>query len=122
MIVFRVILISESLSEHLYIHMCIYMHINTHWSLLYICFFFAQDSEEYAIIPYNYGYEVQDPETNNFQNKAEIKTPNGDVFGSYSVLMPDGYIYTTTYNITGDSGYVSRLIKTKANIPETISE
>ncbi|KAA0183356.1 hypothetical protein HAZT_HAZT010224 [Hyalella azteca] len=70
--------------------------------------------ESFAIIPYNYGYEVQDPETNNFQNKAEIKTSEGDVYGSYSVLMPDGYIYTTTYNVTGDSGYVSRLVKTLA--------
>lgn len=71
-------------------------------------------SYDYDIIPYNYGYEVQDPETNNFQNKAEIKTPNGDVYGSYSVLMPDGYIYTTTYNVTGNSGFVSRLVKTLA--------
>lgn len=77
--------------------------------------------QEYDIIPYNYGYEVQDADTNNYQNKAEIMTPNGDVYGSYSVLMPDGYIYTTTYNVTGDSGFVSRLVKTLAqreDIPE----
>ena len=56
-----------------------------------------------------------------WKNKAEMKTETGDVFGSYSVLMPDGYIYTTTYNVTGDSGYVSRLVKTLAvreDIPE----
>ncbi|KAF2350230.1 Insect cuticle protein [Trinorchestia longiramus] len=77
-----------------------------------------QDEDTVAIIPYNYGYEVQDPETNNFQNKAEIKTSEGDVYGSYSVLMPDGYIYTTTYNVTGDSGFISRLVKTLAQVED----
>ena len=55
---------------------------------------------------------MEDPLTNNFQNKAEMKDANGNVFGSYSVLMPDGYIYTTSYNVTGQSGFVSRLVKT----------
>merc|ERR1712106_411998 len=62
-----------------------------------------------VIIPYSYGYEVQDAATQNFQNKAEIKTENGDVFGSYSQLMPDGKIYTTTYNVTGNNGYRATL-------------
>ena len=69
------------------------------------------------MIPYSYQYEVQDADTANFQNKAELKTETGDVYGSYSVLMPDGYIYTTTYNVTGTSGYVARLIKTLAGEP-----
>ncbi|CAL4196196.1 unnamed protein product, partial [Meganyctiphanes norvegica] len=73
------------------------------------------------IIPYSYGYEVQDPLTNNYQNKAEIKTANGDVFGSYSVLMPDGYIYTTTYNSTLTTGFVSRLVKTLALLPHQLA-
>jgi len=80
----------------------------------------SQESQEYAVIPYNYGYEVQDPETNNFQNKAEVKTASGDVYGSYSVLMPDGYIYTTTYNVTRGGGYVSRLVKTLAYPDEAL--
>jgi len=70
--------------------------------------------ESWEIIPYNYGYEIQDPESGNFQNKAEVKLPNGDVFGSYSVLMPDGYVYTTTYNITAANGYTTHLAKVKA--------
>lgn len=68
------------------------------------------------IRPYSYSYDVSDPPTYNFQNKAEIKTVTGDVFGSYSVLMPDNYIYTTTYNVTGNSGYIARLVKTLAQI------
>lgn len=71
----------------------------------------------YPIIPYSYQYEVQDAPTGNYQNKAEMKTANGDVFGSYSVLMPDGYIYTTTYNVTGPSGYVANLVRTLATQP-----
>lgn len=70
------------------------------------------------IRPYSYGYEINDPETRNFQNKAEIKTEAGDVYGSYSVLMPDNYIYTTTYNATALTGYVAHLVKTLANVVE----
>lgn len=54
---------------------------------------------------------MSDPETGNYQNKAEIKNELGEVFGSYSVLMPDNIIYTTTYNITGNSGFVARVEK-----------
>ncbi|KAF2355872.1 Insect cuticle protein [Trinorchestia longiramus] len=71
----------------------------------------------YPIIPYSYQYEVQDAVTGNYQNKAEMKAPNGDVYGSYSVLMPDGYIYTTTYNVTATTGYVANLVKTLATQP-----
>lgn len=71
----------------------------------------------YPVIPYSYQYEVQDALTGNYQNKAEMKTDTGDVFGSYSVLMPDGYIYTTTYNVTGLSGYVANLVRTLATQP-----
>lgn len=73
------------------------------------------------IRPYSYSYDVSDPLTYNFQNKAEIKTVTGDVFGSYSVLMPDNYIYTTTYNVTGNSGYIARLVKTLAQINRALA-
>ena len=35
----------------------------------------------------------------------------GEVFGSYSVLMPDNIIYTTIYNVTANSGFVARVEK-----------
>ncbi|XP_042878207.1 uncharacterized protein LOC122257173 [Penaeus japonicus] len=57
------------------------------------------------IIPYNFGYEIADAPTNNFQNRAEIKTPNGDVFGSWSWLMPTNEIFTLSYNVTGNLGF-----------------
>ncbi|XP_063585368.1 uncharacterized protein LOC134762752 [Penaeus indicus] len=64
------------------------------------------------IIPYSYQYETNDAATGNFHNKAEIKTALGHVFGSWSVLMPDGYIYTTSYNVTGNSGFLPVIVKT----------
>ncbi|XP_066942757.1 cuticle protein 21-like [Macrobrachium rosenbergii] len=72
-------------------------------------------SAVWPIRPYSYAYEISDPPTGNFQNKAEIKNANGDVFGSWSVLMPDNYIYTTSYNVTGLSGFLYNIVKTLAN-------
>ncbi|ROT85344.1 cuticular protein hypothetical 5 precursor [Penaeus vannamei] len=64
----------------------------------------------YPIIPYSYQYETSDAATGNFHNKAELKTALGDVFGSWSVLMPDGFIHTTSYNVTGNSGFLPRAL------------
>jgi len=61
-------------------------------------------------IPYNFAYEVQDPESNNFYNRAEVKNEEGVVIGSYSVYMPDGLIYTTSYKATPDDGYTANLV------------
>ncbi|XP_050737877.1 uncharacterized protein LOC127009136 [Eriocheir sinensis] len=69
------------------------------------------ESQVWPIIPYSYTYSVSDPETGNYQNKAEMKNDLGEVFGSYSVLMPDNMIYTTIYNVTGTSGFMARVEK-----------
>ncbi|XP_068230758.1 cuticle protein 8-like [Palaemon carinicauda] len=68
----------------------------------------------YPIIPYEFAFEVADPPTNNFQNRAEVKLPNGDVFGSWSLLLPDGNIQTVTYNVTGNQGFQYSLVLTPA--------
>ena len=36
-------------------------------------------------------------------------TETGDVIGSYSVLMPDGMIYTITYNVIDNQGFNATL-------------
>ncbi|KAL7631626.1 UNVERIFIED_CONTAM: hypothetical protein RMT77_018069 [Armadillidium vulgare] len=74
----------------------------------------SSEFEEQMIIPYNYGYEIRDSETQNYQNKAEMMDEYGHVYGSYSVLMPDGIIYTTSYKVTPDSGYVATVSKIPA--------
>ncbi|XP_068230759.1 uncharacterized protein [Palaemon carinicauda] len=70
----------------------------------------------YPIIPYEFAFEVADPPTNNFQNRAEVKLPNGDVFGSWSLLLPDGNIQTVTYNVTGNQGLQYSLVLTPTEI------
>ncbi|XP_042226668.1 uncharacterized protein LOC121869382 [Homarus americanus] len=77
----------------------------------------SSSSTEWPIIPYDFGYEVSDAETNNYQNRAEIKLPNGDVFGSYSLLRPDNVIMTVTYNVTGDDGFRYSIVKTDLDTP-----
>ncbi|XP_076062347.1 larval cuticle protein A1A-like [Oratosquilla oratoria] len=71
---------------------------------------------------YDFGYEVQDEATNNFQNRAEIKTVLGDVFGSYSLLMPNGFIYTTTYTVTGKEGFKAKLVITDPDTGNVIDQ
>ncbi|XP_068230748.1 cuticle protein 8-like [Palaemon carinicauda] len=74
----------------------------------------AQTQSLYPIIPYEFAYEVADPPTSNFQNRAEVKLPNGDVFGSWSLLLPDGNIQTVSYNVTGNQGFQYSLVLTPA--------
>ncbi|KAK8389728.1 hypothetical protein O3P69_009018 [Scylla paramamosain] len=72
------------------------------------------ETQVWPVLPYSYSYTVSDPDTGNYQNKAEIMNELGEVFGSYSVLMPDNIIYTTFYNVTGNSGFVARVEKSLA--------
>jgi len=75
-----------------------------------------EESQEIVHIPYNFAYEVSDPASNNFYNRVELKNENGEVIGSYSVYMPDGLIYTTSYRADADNGYVANLVISE---PET---
>jgi len=68
-----------------------------------------EESRE-VYIPYNFAYEVSDPESNNFYNRAEVKNEQGEVIGSYSVYMPDGLIYTTSYKAGPGIGYTANLV------------
>lgn len=61
---------------------------------------------------YDFGYEVADPETGNFQNRAELKQSNGDVYGSYSYLLPTREILTVIYNVIGDQGFRYTMTRT----------
>ncbi|KAK4295818.1 hypothetical protein Pmani_031639 [Petrolisthes manimaculis] len=47
--------------------------------------------------PYNFGYEVRDDNTTNYHNRAEVSDAQGRVKGSYSYVLPDGFVYTFTY-------------------------
>ncbi|XP_071532196.1 uncharacterized protein [Panulirus ornatus] len=57
------------------------------------------------VVLYEFAYEVSDPDTGNFQNRVEVKLANGDVFGSWSVLLPSQVIMTVVYNVTDNQGF-----------------
>ena len=40
---------------------------------------------------------MRDDNTTNYQNRAEVSDSEGRVKGSYSYVLPDGFVYTVTY-------------------------
>lgn len=60
---------------------------------------------------------MADPITNNFHNRVEVKLPNGDVLGSWSVLLPDNIIQTVVYNVTGNQGFRYTITRVPAPTP-----
>ncbi|KAF2356470.1 Insect cuticle protein [Trinorchestia longiramus] len=52
--------------------------------------------------PYNFGFEVRDDNTTNYQNRAEASDGEGRVRGSYSYVLPDGFVYTVVYEDNKD--------------------
>merc|ERR1712088_191973 len=64
-----------------------------------------------ALMPYRYGYAVQDGDTGNDFNQQEQS--NGDeITGQYSVALPDGRIQTVTYSVRPETGYVAEVTYT----------
>ncbi|KAJ8941009.1 hypothetical protein NQ318_006438 [Aromia moschata] len=53
---------------------------------------------------YAFGYDVEDPETNNIQYRDEERHSNGTVTGSYGYLRPDGNVQIVHY-VADDKGY-----------------
>lgn len=45
---------------------------------------------------------MRDDDTTNYQNRAEVSDSKGRVKGSYSYVLPDGYVYTITYEDNKD--------------------
>lgn len=53
---------------------------------------------------YSFGYDIEDPETNNVQFRNEERHPNGTIIGSYGYLEPNGNIHMVHY-IADNYGY-----------------
>ncbi|XP_031342595.1 larval cuticle protein 16/17-like [Photinus pyralis] len=64
-----------------------------------------QDNEKRT---YKFGYEIEDPKTNNVQFRNEQRHENGSVTGSYGHLQPDGNIQVVHYVADG-KGYRARI-------------
>jgi len=66
---------------------------------------------------YNFGFEVRDDDTTNYQNRAEVQDSEGRIKGSYSYVLPDGYVYTVTYEDKKDgTGLVQTVQKAPSGI------
>ncbi|XP_055709371.1 pro-resilin-like [Phlebotomus papatasi] len=59
--------------------------------------------------PYEYQYEVKDPEKDLFFDKNEIGDAAGKVTGQYSVWLPDARLMTVSYTVDGESGFVPKI-------------
>ncbi|KAL3283023.1 hypothetical protein HHI36_006180 [Cryptolaemus montrouzieri] len=53
---------------------------------------------------YAFGYDIEDPDTNNIQFRNEEKLSNGSVVGSYGYLQPTGDAFVVKY-IADEGGY-----------------
>ncbi|XP_071537646.1 larval cuticle protein A2B-like isoform X2 [Panulirus ornatus] len=70
--------------------------------------------------PYNFGFEVRDDETTNYQNRAEVSDSSGRVRGSYSYVLPDGFVYTITYEDNKDGNGLKAVVKKEPSGIEVI--
>ncbi|KAG7153308.1 uncharacterized protein LOC121857787 [Homarus americanus] len=61
--------------------------------------------------PYNFGFEVRDDNTTNYQNRAEVSDSEGRVKGSYSYVLPDGFVYTVTYEDKRDGEGLKAIVR-----------
>ncbi|KAI9582157.1 cuticle protein 21-like [Glossina fuscipes] len=59
--------------------------------------------------PYEYQFEVKDPEKELFFNKNEAGDAQGKVQGQYSVWLPDGRLMTVAYTADGVEGFVPKI-------------
>ncbi|KAF2881414.1 hypothetical protein ILUMI_24754 [Ignelater luminosus] len=57
---------------------------------------------------YAFGYDVEDPVTNNIQFRSEQRFANGTVTGSYGYLEPDGNIHMVHY-VADKDGYRAKV-------------
>ncbi|XP_016987756.1 uncharacterized protein LOC108050547 [Drosophila rhopaloa] len=65
--------------------------------------------EPYGPNTYAFGYEVDDPQTQNSQFREEKRFVNGIIQGSYGYARPDGRIEVTKYKADEDGGYSAQI-------------
>ncbi|KAJ0176746.1 hypothetical protein K1T71_007925 [Dendrolimus kikuchii] len=69
----------------------------------------APQQEEYPPMPYEYKYDVEDPEKALYFGANEVGDAQGKVLGGYRVLLPDGRLMTVEYTVEGESGFVPKI-------------
>ncbi|CAG9814347.1 unnamed protein product [Phaedon cochleariae] len=63
---------------------------------------------------YAFGYDIEDPETNNVQFRDEERYQNGTVVGSYGYVKPDGNAHIVKY-VADENGY-------RATVEDTVGQ
>ena len=56
------------------------------------------------LMPYRYGYAVQDDIGNDFNQQEQ--SDGAQITGQYSVVLPDCRIQTVTYSVRPETGFV----------------
>ncbi|XP_017135406.1 uncharacterized protein LOC108151358 [Drosophila miranda] len=64
--------------------------------------------EPYGPNTYAFGYEIDDPQTQNIQFRDERRFVNGSVQGSYGYVRPDGLIEVTKYRADENGGFLAQ--------------
>ncbi|CAG4969577.1 unnamed protein product [Parnassius apollo] len=59
--------------------------------------------------PYEYKYDVEDPEKTLYFGANESGDAQGKVVGGYRVLLPDGRLMNVEYTVEGESGFVPKI-------------
>ncbi|KAH8257618.1 hypothetical protein KR038_012126, partial [Drosophila bunnanda] len=65
--------------------------------------------EPYGPNTYAFGYEIDDPQTQNKQFREERRFVNGSIQGSYGYARPDGVIQVTQYTADEQKGYSAQM-------------
>nr|XP_017011833.2 uncharacterized protein LOC108067365 [Drosophila takahashii] len=65
--------------------------------------------EPYGPNTYAFGYEVDDPQTQNSKFREEKRFANGSIQGSYGYARPDGRVEVTKYRADEDGGYSAQI-------------
>ncbi|KAH8379570.1 hypothetical protein KR009_005648, partial [Drosophila setifemur] len=64
--------------------------------------------EPYGPNTYAFGYEIDDPQTQNSQFREEKRFVNGSIQGSYGYARPDGITEITNYSADKKGGYTAK--------------
>jgi len=71
--------------------------------------------------PYNFGFEINDDNTTNYQNRAEASDGSGGIRGSYSYVLPDHFVYTVTYEDKGDGTGLKMTVRKEPSNVEVVT-
>merc|ERR1712025_137014 len=96
----RMLSVSDSTNERHVAEPSLQLHENQHSRPVRQVF-------DTPLMPYRYGYAVQDAQGNDFNQQEE--SDGFQVTGQYSVLLPDGRVQTVSYSVAPDTGYVAEV-------------